>query len=539
MHARSPGAPFAIQLVLVGLALLAAGALLAAPTATPMKKVVFLAGKKSHGPGDHEYEKGCRLLARCLERSPNLAGFRTEVHLDGWPADPQILAAADTVVVYCDGSDHNEADHPLLKDDRLAQLERAMKRGAGLVLLHYTVFAPVKRGGPEFLEWVGGFFDYETGPGPNHWYSKIQTAATTALPNAAHPVGRGLKPFPLREEYYYQMRFREPDPRRVPLLTTELPNETGPQTVAWAVERPDGGRGFAYTGGHFHSNWENESLRKLILNAVAWTARADVPAEGVQSTVAPQDQPLRALVVTGHQHPAHDWKATTAALQEVLGADPRAIVRVLQDPEQLASVDAASYDLIVLNYDNWQTPSLGAAAREQLLRAVRGGKGLVVVHFANGAWLDWPDYRRLARRTWIEGTSGHDPYGAFRVRIAEPQHPVTRGLEEWETTDELYFKQQGDLPAQPLITARSKVTGQDEPLAFVYEEGGGRVFQLLLGHDAASIRNPGTAALLRRGAAWVARRELLEAAAAGSGTEPTKSGDALVALSRPVSAPQR
>src|SRR5438094_445030 len=90
---------------------------------------------------------------------------------------------------------------------------RAARHEAGLLLLHYTVFVPVKRGGPEFLDWVGGYFDYETGSTPNHWYSKIQTAETTPAPaSPSHPVCRGLHPFKLREEYYYRMRFREPDP---------------------------------------------------------------------------------------------------------------------------------------------------------------------------------------------------------------------------------------------------------------------------------------------------------------------------------------
>src|SRR5437588_1552942 len=88
--------------------------------AAATRKVVFIAGKKSHGPGDHEYELGLRLLARCLETSPNLKRiFRTEVHLYGWPEDPATLNDADTIVVYCDGSDRNEADHPLLIGDRL------------------------------------------------------------------------------------------------------------------------------------------------------------------------------------------------------------------------------------------------------------------------------------------------------------------------------------------------------------------------------------------------------------------------------------
>src|SRR2546426_7756395 len=121
------------------------GLLLVSPAnAAAAKKIVFIAGKKSHGPGDHEYEKGLRLLARCIETSPNLKGFRTEVHLYGWPEDPRTLDDADTIVLYCDGSDHNVADHPLLVGDRLEVIRKQMKRGAGLVLLHYATFAPVK-----------------------------------------------------------------------------------------------------------------------------------------------------------------------------------------------------------------------------------------------------------------------------------------------------------------------------------------------------------------------------------------------------------
>jgi len=45
-----------------------------------------------------------------------------------------------------------------------------------------------------------------------------------------------------------------------------------PQVTAWVYERPDGGRGFGYTGGHFHKNWENDNARNLVLNAIEWTA---------------------------------------------------------------------------------------------------------------------------------------------------------------------------------------------------------------------------------------------------------------------------
>jgi hypothetical protein len=53
------------------------------------------------------------------------------------------------------------------------------------------------------------------------------------------------------------------------------------QHMAWAVERPDGGRGFGFTGAHVHWNWADPNFRKLVLNAIAWCAKVQVPDDGV------------------------------------------------------------------------------------------------------------------------------------------------------------------------------------------------------------------------------------------------------------------
>ena len=147
-----------------------------------------------------------------------------------------------------------------------------MKRGCGLVLIHWCTFVPSKPAGEKMLDWVGGYFDYESGPKPRGWYSKIRTAETRAVPVAAtsHPIGRGLSPFQLREEYYYNIRFRCCDRRGLtPILSTPIPGEKGCTPVAWSVERwRQGGRGFGFTGGHFFDNWRIDNFRKMVLNAV-------------------------------------------------------------------------------------------------------------------------------------------------------------------------------------------------------------------------------------------------------------------------------
>ncbi len=515
--------------VLLGALLLGNGMPASGTGADRPRKVVLIAGPldRSHPPGTHEYEKSVRLLAHCLDHAPNLHGVRTEVHLGGWPDDPRTLDDADSIVLVASGSDRREEDHPLLVGDRLSVVERQMKRGCGLVLIHWATFAPKDKLGGKLLEWVGGYFDYETGPLPRGWYSKIQTATTKARPGSpGHPLCAGLTPFELREEYYYRIRFRDGDARRVPVLVTPIPGERDDQVVAWAVERAGGGRGFGFTGGHFFDNWKVENFRRMVLNAIVWTAGAEVPAGGVRSRLPTEEElagvavgrPIRAVVVTGHQYPGHLWRETTPALKEALAPDERLRVSVVEDVEFLAKPELHSFDVVVFNYCNWERPGLSEAAKKNFVKYLQDGGGLVIVHFANGAFhfslpkageSDWPEWRtRICRRTWdhTPGKSGHDAYGKFTVQIAKVDHAITRGLKDFETTDELYFRQQGDEPVVVLATARSRVTGRDEPMAFLHAYGKGRVFQTVLGHDAASLRTPGTAELIRRGAAWAAGR---------------------------------
>ncbi len=490
------------------------------------KKVVFLPGPRDagHPKGTHEYEKTARLLQHCLDRSPLARELRTEVYPGGWPDDPKALDDADTIVLISSGADRRAEDHPLLVGDRLAALDKQMRRGCGLVAIHWTLFVPEKKGGEPFLDWIGGYFDYERGKpqGGRAWYSKIQTLTTQAIPaTLLHPVARGLKRFEVREEFYYHLRFRPADPRFTAILNTRIPGEADLQTVAWAVQRKDGGRGFGFSGGHFFDNWQNAPYRTMVLNAIVWTAGLDVPKGGVPSQLPEAkeaDRPIRALIITGHNHPAHDFSRTTRALYEVLGQDERFRVESNLSPEFLASPKLFGYDVVVMNYCNWEQPGLSEKAKKNLLAYLDKGGGLVIVHFANGAFhfslpkagdSDWPEWRtRICRRVWdhTPGKSGHDKYGTFTVHIARAEHPITQGMQDYTTTDELYFRQQGDEPITVLATARSQVTGKDEPMAFVSTYGKARVFQTVLGHSAEAILTPGTAALIRRGAAWAAGR---------------------------------
>jgi hypothetical protein len=259
------------------------------------KKIVFVAGPPSHGPGEHEYRAGCLLLQKCLRDVP---GLQTVVYSNGWPAEANAFDGADAIVLSMDGG----SGHPALQDDRLEQLGRLMDKGAGLACVHYAVEPIKEKGEAEFLRWMGGAFEVDWSVNPT-WLADF-----AKLPD--HPIARGVKPFQIQDEWYFHMRF-QPDMKGVtPILCAVAPASTmdrsdGPhegnpavresvargelQTMAWAYERPDGGRGFGFTGAHYHKNWGDESFRKTVLNGLLWIAKVDVPPNGVESTVSEED----------------------------------------------------------------------------------------------------------------------------------------------------------------------------------------------------------------------------------------------------------
>lgn len=259
------------------------------------RKVLLVAGGPSHGPGAHEHNAGVLLLQKCLA---GVTGLKAEVALGGWPANPQVFEGIDALVIYCDGG----VRHLALQEDRLALLGRVLGKGAGLGLIHYAVEPTLDNGQKEFLGWIGGAYEIHWSVNP-HWDARF-----TSLP--AHPITRGVKPFTLRDEWYFNMRF-VPEQRGVTPILVAIPDASTtsrpdghhsgnphvrasvakgePHTVAWAYERPAGGRGFGFTGAHFHQNWGHEDFRRLVLNAILWLAHVDVPAGGVQSEITAAD----------------------------------------------------------------------------------------------------------------------------------------------------------------------------------------------------------------------------------------------------------
>lgn len=248
------------------------------------KKIVFIGDAGTHGPrGNHEFVGGSILLAKRLNAHyPNVHAV---VHsTKNWPKD---LTHADAVVVALNHGQKAALD---------PQIFAAVRRGAGFMALHFGVEVNKGDQGDHYLEWMGGYF--ETFWSVNPWW----TPKFATIPD--HPTTRGVKPFSVRDEWYYHMRF-VPDMKGVTPILSDVPplntvqsapsarggnadvfqavTDKRPQHMAWAYERPDGGRGFGFTGLHRHENLGDDSFRTLLLNAVAWVTKLDVPAQGIPS----------------------------------------------------------------------------------------------------------------------------------------------------------------------------------------------------------------------------------------------------------------
>jgi type 1 glutamine amidotransferase len=254
------------------------------PTDSSLAKIVLVAGHPSHGPGEHEFFAGCALLMKLLKEN---AGVAPVMVGRDWPRDPKTFENARAVVFYMDGG----AGHPILRDHHLATLEKLLHSGVGFVNLHYAVEYPNKFEKP-ILRALGGY--YETGVSINPtWNAHIKS-----LPH--HPITRGVHPFTITDEWYYNIHFVPKMQGVTPILKATPPDSTRgtpaarqhpgrEEVLAWAYNRADGGRSFGFTGGHYHHNWANKDFRRLVVNAILWSAKVEVPKGGAKVTLTPGD----------------------------------------------------------------------------------------------------------------------------------------------------------------------------------------------------------------------------------------------------------
>jgi type 1 glutamine amidotransferase len=242
---------------------------------TPKKLLLICQGPDGHPAETHEYAAGVRVLAKCLAKVPGLE--TTIIRADGpWKEGPDLLSRADGVVLFVsEGAKWIDTDSA-----RREAFAKLAARGGGLVCLHWAMGTRDAKPIDGFLQLFGGCHG-----GPDRKYKVVEVEAQVADPK--HPITSGIANFPVKDEFYYRLKFVRPDGSVQPVL--QVPIEGQKETVAWSWERPRGGRSFGFSGLHFHANWRLPAYRRLVAQGVLWTLKLPVPKEGLAVEVTEDD----------------------------------------------------------------------------------------------------------------------------------------------------------------------------------------------------------------------------------------------------------
>lgn len=274
------------QVAVLALVLLFTGEASAAIAPTAGPTIVLIGGDKQGYPRtEHDYPDGILAIERLIQGSPQLQALHPVIKAfpAGFPSDLSQIADADVVVLYS-GLNYGPSGNTDALDDpaRLAALQRLMDKGAGLIALHQASTVPSESSKIPMADWLGairfGLADRTTEEAP------------VRVSGEASPVANGLKAFVYLDEFYPTLTFSSTT-RVTPILTARIHIQTrnsrpvfeeppADHVIAWAAERPNGGRSFGFTGAHYLATFDQPQIRTVLLNAILWTAKRDVPLAG-------------------------------------------------------------------------------------------------------------------------------------------------------------------------------------------------------------------------------------------------------------------
>lgn len=230
------------------------------PAAASRQRLLLLYQKPDgHPVNTHEYLRGLTRLKELLAVSPQL-DVRLVPADEPWTDGPELLDAADGAVLFLAQGALWMSANP----ERLRAFQRLAERGGGLSCLHWAMGSKPTPAIPAFVDLLGGCHG-----GDDRRFRVLETTLRPVV--APHDITRGLEPVRLKEEFYYDLKWPKGKSRPQPLMEAAIDDLWWP--VAWAWERPDGGRSFGFSGLHFDENWNQPTYQKLVTRGVLWTMK--------------------------------------------------------------------------------------------------------------------------------------------------------------------------------------------------------------------------------------------------------------------------
>jgi type 1 glutamine amidotransferase len=251
----------------------------------------------------------------------------------------------------------------------------------------------------------------------------------------------------------------------------------------------------------FRSRWV------LSLVSVAATLTFSRPAL-LAAEPAPAQDKIRAVIVTGGH--GYDAKNFAVLLQSV--EDVTFEIRADKDPNALFDDIQDWKHHVVILYN--LTPGITERQRENLLTLLEKGVGLVVWHHALADYSVWPEFEKIAgARYWMKAGqrdgvpvpgSGARNNVKLKMKIEDSDHPITRGVTDFEIVDEPYVRQTFVPDNRILVSTDNPAS--DKPIAWLPKYGKARIFSYQSGHDAKVWSHDSFRKLWSQGIRWAAGR---------------------------------
>ncbi|MBM3740675.1 MAG: ThuA domain-containing protein [Acidobacteria bacterium] len=149
----------------------------------------------------------------------------------------------------------------------------------------------------------------------------------------------------------------------------------------------------------------------------------------------------------------------------------------------------------------WMKPGQGKAVRQ----FVESGGSALFLHNVTHVGLTDPDFRHVLGAAY----TGHPPIRTFKVKVTNPDHPITKGVRDFIITDEQHYMDY-DKDRKHVFLETVNEQGLDYqkqgPTAaggWSYEYGKGRICYLSPGHLLTVLWNPEYIKLQQNAVRWL------------------------------------
>jgi len=182
-------------------------------------------------------------------------------------------------------------------------------------------------------------------------------------------------------------------------------------------------------------------------------------------------------------------------------------ITFIQDHQLLTAKRLEKYDLLVFlkdgmiwpdGYDQDHVKWMKRHQEQAIWDFVNGGGGFLALHNSHGLYPPDGPYYELFGGDY----GGHPPPAKFTVRVEDPEHPITRGVEDFQIFDEQHMSE-FYLERKHLLLRSISPANEEAPAGWWRKLGEGRFAYLAPGHTVEALNHPAMQRLIRNAVHWL------------------------------------